>query len=252
MDDSPSASAGSGIQVLRRATAVLRAVSEQQGELRLADLAPVIGLPKTTIHRIVTALADDQLLRIDQHGVLWLGAGLVSLGRVAATDLTGRLRPVLEELAAATGETVDLSVLDGQSVRFIDQIPSRHRLQAVSTIGAAFPLHCSANGKALLAALPPERVGQLLPRRLEAFTPHTITDRAALDAELESIRLSGMAEDGEEHSLGIRALGIALCDDGGPVAAISIPVPADRFGSIESQVRQALQTVATGTRALLR
>ena len=251
MDDAPSAGSPGGIQVIRRAAAALRVVSEHQGELRLVELAPALGLAKTTVHRVVSALVDEQMLRVDERGFIWLGPSLVSLGRVAATDLTGMLRPVLEALAEQTGETVDLAVLDGSSVRFIDQIPSRHRLRAVSTVGASFPLHCSANGKALLAALPPGRVGDLLPRRLEAFTPHTITTRAALDTELDAIRSSGIAEDREEHSIGIRALGIAITDDLGPVAAISIPVPADRFETVESKVRIALTKAGqSGSRLL--
>jgi len=230
---------------------VLHAVSEHQGELRLVDLAPMLGLPKTTVHRIVAALVDDQMLRIDQHGQIWLGPALVSLGRVAAADLTGLLRPVLELLHDHTGETVDLSVLDGDRVRFIDQIPSRHRLRAVSTVGAAFPLHCTANGKAFLAALPPERVDALLPRELEALTPHTIVDRAALDDELQAIGAGGIADDGEEHSIGIRALGIALCDRSGPLAAISIPVPTERFEALSGALRESLRAARIDATALL-
>jgi DNA-binding IclR family transcriptional regulator len=244
VEDAPSTGNVGGIQVIRRAAAVLRSVSDHQGQLRLADLAPELGLAKTTIHRVVNALVDEHMLRVDQRGFIWLGPSLVSLGRVAATDLTGMMRPVLEALAEQTGETVDLAVLDGRSVRFIDQIPSHHRLRAVSTVGAAFPLHCSANGKALLAALPSDRVDELLPRRLEQLTPNTLITRAALDAELEAIRQSGVAEDREEHSLGIRAVGIALCDDGGPAAAISIPVPADRFEAVESLLCDALLATA--------
>lgn len=248
--DTPSTSAPGGIQVLRRANAVLRLVSDHQGHLRLVDVASTLGLPKTTVHRIVAALTDDQMLRIDPHGLIWLGPALVSLGRAAVTDLGAVLRPVLDWLADRTGETVDLAVLDGRSARFIDQIPSGHRLQAVSTVGAAFPLHCSANGKALLAALPPDRLDELLPRRLEALTPHTITDRAQLYEQLKDIRGGAVAVDREEHSLGIRALGVAVSDQSGPLAAISIPVPAERFGDIEDDVAHSLQEAATRAAAL--
>ncbi len=229
-----------GVQVIRRAGGALRAVADRPGELRLADLAPILGLPKTTVHRVVNALVDEELLRVDPHGQIWLGAAIVSMGRVAARDLAGLYRPVLEELGRLTGETVDLAVLDGTGVRFIDQVPSAHRLQAVSAVGSVFPLHCTANGKALLAALPPDRAAALLPRRLEECTPNTITTRAALEVELDWIRASGIAEDREEHTLGIRALGIAVTDGGDPIAAISIPVPTERFDVAKPAVRAAL------------
>jgi DNA-binding IclR family transcriptional regulator len=184
-----------GIQVIRRAGRVLRALGDQPRGVRLTDLAEQVDLPKTTVHRLVGALSDEGLARVDPLGRIWLGPTLAALATVAAGDVAGQLRPVLLDLHERLGETVDLAVLDGSSVRFVDQVNRAQRLHVVSEVGARFPLHCTANGKALLAALPEEQVVRILPARLEAFTPNTTTDRNDLLRELAQVRVDGVAYD---------------------------------------------------------
>jgi DNA-binding IclR family transcriptional regulator len=191
---------------------------------RLGELARAVALPKATVHRIVRALADEQLLWSDADGRIWLGPAIGRLAHASSAGLVARLHPVLVDLGQRVDETVDLSVLDGDRMRFVDQVASGHRLRAVSAVGTTFPLHCTANGKATLAALPDRTVELLLPATLERFTEHTVTDRRVLLAELDRVRSEGVAWDRQELSLGIAAVGVALCDGGGPVAAVSVPV----------------------------
>ncbi|MFD5425644.1 IclR family transcriptional regulator [Streptomyces sp. NPDC127084] len=225
-----------GIQVIRRAARVLEAVGARNGVMRLADLDDAVGLAKTTAHRIVGALATERLLRVDADGRLWLGSALGALSGAAAAGLVNELRPSLAELQAAIDETVDLSVLEGDAVRFVDQVQSTQALRVVSAIGAAFPLHCTANGKAFLAAMPEEQAERLLQRPLGRFTPATVTSAAAVLDELAQIRASGVAFDREEHTTGIAAVGALVTRDGVPFAAISVPVPAERFAERESEL----------------
>ena len=142
-------------------------------------------------------------------------------------------------------------MLDGAGVRFIDQLAAPHRLRAVSAVGSTFPLHCTANGKALLAALGDEQLRDLLPARLERFTPATITARDDLRAELAEIRSSGVAYDREEHTEGICAVAAVVRDAGGPVAAISVPVPTQRFAGQEARYAAAVLSAAAAGSALL-
>jgi DNA-binding IclR family transcriptional regulator len=239
------------IQVLQRAALLIRTIGEHRGGLRLAELGELVDLPKTTIHRIVGALTEERLLRIDPSGRIWLGSSVLALARLAATELAEQLRPVLVELHRVVDETVDLSVLDGSSVHFIDQIQSTQRLRAVSSVGSTFPLHCSANGKAFLASLPLDQLDEMLTRPLERFTENTITDPDELRAELDVIRAEGVAYDYEEHTLGIAAVAIALTDPTGPIAAISIPTPADRFEINEPRLRAELLAAAAQARTML-
>jgi DNA-binding IclR family transcriptional regulator len=155
-------------------------------------------------------------------------------------EIRQSLHPEIAALSAELQETVDLSVLEGNVVRFIDQVASPRLLRAVSSVGAVFPLHCSANGKAVLAALPEDDALALLPAKLEPNTERTVTSRAALLRELDEIRRTGYAYDREEHHEGISALGVALRDPLGPLVAISVPIPTQRFASVESHAIRAL------------
>ena len=145
--------------MLQRAGRIVRAVGEAPGGLRLAELAARVDLPTPTVHRIVHALSEEQFLVINSNGRIEIGSAVTTLAQAAAGGISARLRPLLVRLRLGINETVDLSVLVGQAVRFIDQVPCAHRLQAVSAVGDMLPLHCTANGKAFLASLPRPRTG---------------------------------------------------------------------------------------------
>ena len=247
----PAVGSRQGIQVVRRAASVLRAVGDRPEGIRLGELAATVALPKATAHRIVRALVDEQLLWTDAVGLIWIGPAVGRLANASSASLVARLHPLIAELRQQVDETVDLSVLEGDRMLFVDQAVSSHRLQAVSAVGTTFPLHCTANGKAVLAALPEELVAFLLPDHLERFTEHTITDRHRLDEELARIRSEGVAWDRQEHSPGIAAVGAAVLDGGGPVAAISVPVPSERFVGIEDRIGEALLVTSRKASALL-
>lgn len=225
-----------GIQAIARAGTVLRALEAAPEGLTLAALAAEVQLPKSTVHRLVAALAAEELVATAPGGAIRLGGGLARLGAATRQGLRHELRPVLAALREEVDETVDLAVLDGPSVRFVDQLPAEHRLRAVSAVGVAFPLHSTANGKALLAALPPDAAAALLPPALR--------DRSGLAAELDEVRRTGVAFDRDEHTEGISAVGAAVLDATGPVAAISIPVPTARFARGEQRYADAVRRAA--------
>jgi len=249
MQDTISAGAADaprgGVQSIARAGAVLRALEAAPGGLALGELSAAVGLPKSTVHRLVAALTAEELIGAAPDGRIRLGGGLARLGAASRESLGAELMPVLRQLHSEVDETVDLAVLDGTVVRFVEQIAAPHRLRAVSAVGAAFPLHCTANGKALLAVLPAEHALSLLPARLERFTANTIVARKALLAELDQVRRDGVAYDREEHTEGICAIGAAVGDPAdSPVAAISVPVPTPRFRGNEGHYAASLRSAA--------
>ena len=170
------------------------------------------------------------------------------MGAASAMDIVERTHPLLKDLARQTGETVDLSRLSRDHAIFVNQAPGSHRLQAVSAIGNSFPLHCTANGKAMLALMEDDELQQVMLRPRQAFTPKTIVDAGALLAEIAEIRRTGVAFDNEEHTLGISAIGMGFMAPTRQVFAISIPVPTIRFSSVkrqcESVLRQAVLDLA--------
>ncbi len=232
-----------GIQVVARVADVLRALAQAPDGLSLSQLALAVRMPKSTVHRLVSALEAEEFVTPARVGKIHLGRGIARLGAATRDGLRDQIRPFLLRLHQELEETVDLSVHEGTSARFIDHIPAPHRLRAVSAVGAAFPLHCTANGKALLAAMPEEQVSAVLPARLPSLTPNTITSRRELWEELERVRAEGAAYDREEHTLGICAVGAVVNDPYGVVAAISVPVPAQRFVGNEAELARVLLEV---------
>lgn len=234
---SRKANSASGIQVIARAAAILRALEDQPQGLSLGQLADRVDLARSTVQRIVGALETEHfLIAATPTSGVKLGPALVRLASSANVELERLLRPSLVKLSQAVKETVDLSVLKGREVVFIDQVPGAHRLRAVSAVGESFPLHCTAPGKALLSLLPDEKWIRLLGRSLHAHTPYTLTDLDALRREVEECRRTHIAYDRQEHTEGITAIGTALIDPLGRPLAISIPVPTTRFHGQEDKL----------------
>jgi DNA-binding IclR family transcriptional regulator len=241
-----------GVQVIARATDVLRALEAQPGGLSLAKIARRVELPRSTVHRIVTALeAESLVVPASPSGGYRLGPELARFAASAGGELRESVRPFIEQLRYEVDETVDLAVLNRDRVFFVDQMAAPHRLQALSAVGVSLPAHCTAIGKALLAGLSDEQVERLLPNRLPAETTNTITDRAELLADLELVRASGVAYDREELTIGISAVGAAIRDAGSVVAALSIPVPTARFAGQEERLAEMLLRTCTEVSASL-
>ena len=229
-----------GVQVIARAADILRTLKGHSEGLSLAQIAKEVGLARSTVHRIVNALEAEKFLTSTTNGRIRLGLGLAPLAAWVNSELRYQLHSFLESLSREVNETVDLAVLDEDQVFFVDQVAVPHRLQAASAVGATFPLHCTANGKALLAEMPFEQVERLVPEILQVFTAQTITTRERLLEELQRIHSEHVAYDREEHTEGICAVGTTVRDAMGSLAAITIPVPSIRFYGNEQQLSFAL------------
>lgn len=243
ISDPPAGADRAGIQVLSRAAALLRALQRHPDGMSLGPLALAVQLPRSTVQRLVNALHREGLV-ISASGphTVRLGPSLLALAAAARLHVAEAERATLEALARECGETVDLSMPDQDQVVFVDQIPSSHRLMALSAVGVSFNLHSSANGKALLAAMDDAEIARLRTRlKLTAETPNTITSWERLDAEIDGIRRSGVAYDREENAIGISAVAAAVRGPYGDIAAISIPVPTQRFEAAHDELAAALR-----------
>lgn len=241
-----------GIQVIARAAAILRALEDEPDGLSLGQLAQRVKLARSTVQRIVGALAAEHLLiAASPTAGVKLGPALVRLASSANVELDQLVRPALVKLSRSLKETVDLSQLKGNGAVFIDQVPGEHRLRAVSGIGESFPLHCTANGKALLSLLSQEKRSALIGKSPRAYTDHTLTNLDELNREIEECRRTQIAFDREEHTEGIAAVGTAFLDPLGRPLAISIPVPTTRFNRLESKLVTELRRTRREIESLL-
>lgn len=244
-DEIADESAGKGgIQVIARAVAVLHKLREHPDGLSLGELAKLLKLPRSTIQRIVAALDDENLVisASPTRGVR-LGPALLALAAATRFEISDIARPTLQEISLLSGETVDLSLLDGNKLVFVDQVVGGHRLKAESGIGVSFSLHSTAPGKAMLAAMTDAEMLALRPRMsLARMTPNTISTWPGLVEEIAVVRQSGIGADVEENSMGICAVSMALSLPSGEIAAISIPIPTQRFQTMRSKLEKLLLT----------
>ena len=212
---------------------VLECFSIREPRLSLSAIAGRVGLPASTVHRILATLRAAGFVEQDgDRDQYRLGLKLLELGSVvlATMELHREAAPVVEALARESGETVHLGVFDGTQVVSIEKMDSAHGLAMNITIGKGAPAYCTGVGKALLAHQPAAAVDHVCRSGLRRHTVHTITEPRRLRKELERVRERGYAVDNEEHDLGVRCVAAAVWDRGGrAIASLSISGPATRI-----------------------
>lgn len=239
MSDQSTADLG-GKQVVARAVAVLEALEGQTSGLSLGEIAKRAGLPKSTVQRLVGALEAQGFVVSGAAGVR-LGPAITRLAASIHTDVVAIAAPFVDSASKRLRETVDLSVYRGAHALSVYQHSSDRELRVVSAVGAAFPIHATAHGKAMLGAMDDGQVGSLLDHALDACTEHTITDMPRLMEELTVIRSSGgVALDRQEHAEGVCGLGVVLVCGTDEMYAISVAVPSVRFERNLAEIKVAL------------
>lgn len=239
MAENENAGSRGGIQVIERAARILKALKHEPSGMSLSRIAEAVSLPRSTVQRIVGALVAENLVMAGARGGgIRLGPEIAALAEYTRLNVVETCRLILTELSQTTGETADLSVLRGDAMIFLDQIPGVHRLRAVSSVGDAFPLTTTANGLACLAELP---VDEARARARDEWRRGQV-ERSMEDFEtrLAEIRTSGLAYDLDEHTDGISAIGIAFRDWMGNLYSISVPMPSSRFPSVKGVVEGAI------------
>lgn len=218
------------VRSLSRAVAILDAFGDEEA-LSLLALGKRLDLPKPTLFRLTAALEGEGLLERSAQGDYRLGSRLVSLARRALSGgLVQTARSILQELFESFGHTVNLGVLSGSEVLFLDVCESRHRLRMVCEVGSREPVHATAIGKAMAAACTADRLAAILrDRPLHAVTRRTITSRAQFDIEMDATRARGYAVDLGECQESAHCVAAAVRDSSGLIAGISVSAIADQL-----------------------
>lgn len=211
---------------------VLESVAEEQ-PVGVSDLARIVDLPKSTVQRMLKTLEASGWIRpCSEDDPRWiLTARVLTLGaHVGHSDaLKAVAAEPMRSLGHATGETVHLVIPDGREVVLIAGVPSIHALQPVTALGAREPIHGTASGKAILAAMTDRERREILADGLPAVTPRTITDAAAFDDEMDRIRRLGWSKNEEEYRAGVSSVGVAIVIEGRPLAAVTLSMPSTRL-----------------------
>lgn len=226
--------ASEGTGALEKAMDVLEAVGSSPNGVSQSTLAQSLGLPRTTLYRIIATLIERGMIRRDPlRKVYRLGFRYLELVRNAylMPDLVAAASSELRALRDLTGETSYLAVLDGNEVRSLERCDGAHTQRSAATLGQSKPVYCTGQGKAILAAMDDTaREAILKGLTLAPLTPLTLVDRRRLNAELRITQVRGYAIDNEEIRMGVRCVAAAICDNTGKVhGALSVAGPAYRL-----------------------
>lgn len=226
-------SASAPVGVLTKVLAIFELLDRNPDGLQLRHIAELTTFNKSTSYRLLTHLEGSGYLVRDSQGKYFLGPRLAKLGSNSTYQSAIRKisRPALEKLRMVTEETVNLAVLDGSSILYIEVLESPHLFRMVSQIGMRRALHCTGLGKAVLAWQPSDVRDRLLQgMKLDRFTEHTIVRKSDLIAELVRIQRRGYAVDNEEAQLGARCLAAPIFElEGAVTAGISVSGPLARI-----------------------
>ena len=220
------------VQSVDRALLVMEILATL-GQAGVTEIAEQLGVHKSTVSRIISVLeARGYVEQLSERGKYRLGFAIARLARStsAQLDLVKQSQAACDALALESGETTNLAVLDGDRIVNVAEAIGPAGVALRTWIGQSCPAHATSSGKALLAALDPGYVRELLEHPLPTFTPNTIADAAALEAELVTVRATGWASVREELEIGLNAVAAPVRDSSGKVvAALSVSGPSYRL-----------------------
>jgi DNA-binding IclR family transcriptional regulator len=222
------------------------------GEQGVSELSRALKLNKSFTHRSLATLEHLGYLRqTPPKGAYVPTLRIFNLAsQVPALVLPIQIiHPFLEELSRQFRETINLAVLDGGGVVYIDKVESSETLRMDLAVGRKVPAHCTALGKVLLANLPVDSLRQVLKQGLTRYTKKTITDEKKYEEELGKIKRLGYAIDDEELNLGVRCIAVPLYSyKERAVAAISIAGPSVRM--TVRNLKQLVQPLKNASRRI--
>lgn len=247
-----------GVQSIRRAFAVLRALGS--GPLGVTDVAVASRIPKSTAARLLAALASEGAVeQVPGETRYRLGPDLLAVasGLAETWDIVAIARPVLVDLVAEVGEAAGVSIRDGWTVQYVDQVEpaNPNPIQVRDWTGTRIPLHAVSSGQVFLAQMPGPMLARYLAEPLEAFTPQTLTDAPALLERLREVRRDGHAWVRDEYSEGLSSVAASIADARAEVvAAVHVHGPSYRFPEHgdDERVAAAVRTAAARIGARLR
>lgn len=217
------------VGVVGKLLQILERLDQAPGGLLLREVVSLTGINKSTAYRFLSHLENEGYVFRDHNGYYMVGPKLTKLGNGVTYQATlcRTSDEILDKLCAATGESVNLAVLDQTEILYLSVYPSQHTFRMVSEVGVRRPLHCTALGKAILAYLPPAQQQKIVASiHFERMTPNTISTIEQLNEDLLRVHRRGYALDDEEAVVGACCIAVPILTQKNTViAAISVSGP---------------------------
>ncbi|MFI6041491.1 IclR family transcriptional regulator [Nocardia sp. NPDC051321] len=231
--DGEDTSRTAAVQSVDRALLVMEIIAKL-GQAGVTEIAAELGVHKSTVSRLIAVLESRGYVeQLSDRGKYRLGFSIVRLAgsTSAQVDLVGQSQDACNALAAETGETTNIAVLDGNRIINIVEAAGTGSIALRSWVGQSCPAHATSSGKVLLSGLEPAALRKQVGPKLEAYTANTLTKVADLAAQLVAVREHGWASVREELEIGLNAVAAPVFDSSGViVAALSVSGPSYRLG----------------------
>jgi IclR family KDG regulon transcriptional repressor len=242
-----------GAPSVKKAFAILSAVSSSKDGMGVSDLAKKLKIAKSTVHGMTSTLEElGAVMRDPLTKKYKLGFTLLEIGRSAYSqiDLQTAARPVTEELMERTQTSVFLGILNWRQVTILDIVESRQELNITAPVGSIIPLLAGAVGKVFLAAMSEQQAAKIVKSKgLPRFTDNSIVDPDLYFSELNQVREKGYAVDDEEYILGVRAVASPLIGLGqlrSAIWAVGFKASLDekKMQTLTTETHQAAKTIS--------
>ncbi len=241
----------SPVKSAERTVRILETLAASPTRLTLAELQARMGYPRSSLHALVRTLRELKWVESDDSGSSFGVGPHALISGTAYLDRDPALPhavEALEDLRAEIGYTVHYARRDEAHVLYLASRESRDSVRVISRVGRRLPTHITALGQALLAELTHEEVDKVLPSTLEAYTESSLTDRAALHAELADVRDRGWALEREQGTPGVACIAAAVHYRIPASDAISCSMPAP--AATDKEIERVAKAVVRHTTAL--
>ena len=241
------------IRAVERALDVLLCFSRQTPELTMTQISERVGIHKSTVHRLLATLEEKHFVERDQStGAYRLGLNMLQMAYLTLqrNDLRNIVARYLRQLSEEYLETVNLSILDGPDVIYLDVVESPQRVKLAAATGQRLPAFCTASGKAILAFSPDEVVQQVLKHGMPRYTQNTLVSAESFFENLNQTRERGFALSDQEFEEGINAIAVPILDLANqPLASVAIAGPSyrltkDRMIGIGEQILETAREIS--------
>ena len=242
------------VRSVERALDILLCFTREEPTRSLTQIAESIHMSKTTVHRLLATLENKRFITRDKATSLYrLGFRFIEMASLVLQDveLHRWAHPYLERLSAEYGETVDLSILDGSHVIYLEVIESKQRVKLAAAIGQRLPAFFTASGKALLAYLPEEQVKKIISDNMAESSNHSSIPIEEMLADLRVTAEHGYAISEQEYEEDINAVAAPIFDaESYPIASIAIVgpsfrLPQNRLPALGEALRQMTQAISS-------
>lgn len=241
------------VQSIDRAMSILECFSENRRELKLSEIAKMLDLNKSTVHGIITTLKYHRLIDQDELTQRYrLGIRFLEFGDVIinSMDIRNVAYPVIEDVCGRIEETVNLGMIDGSDVIYIEMKECSKSIRISSKIGLRIPAYATADGRIILCYMEKDKLAKTLPKRLKKFTVNTVTDKRKLMHRFSEMRENGYAIDNEEVVQGIKCVAAPIFDHKGDalysLSAIgpSIRMTDDKIKDLKIIMKEAANEIS--------